>query len=47
MAISDIALDIALCRGQYKIFCPAVPFDPPTKSGLYVLLFKDTHAHGE
>ena len=27
-------LNIALWRGQYKIYCPAIPFDPPTQSGI-------------
>ena len=25
-------LDIALVAGQYKIYCPAMSFDPPTQS---------------
>ena len=25
-------LDIALAAGQYKIYCPALAFDPPTLS---------------
>ena len=28
--------DIALCRGRYKIYCPAISFDPPTQSGIYI-----------
>ena len=29
-------LDIALVAGQYKIYCPAMSFDPPTQSVTYV-----------
>ena len=28
-------LDIALVAGQYKIYCPAMAFDPPTQSVTY------------
>ena len=31
-------LDIALKAGQYKIYCPAKAFDPPTQSGIYVVI---------
>ena len=30
-------LDIALvAAGQYKIYCPAMAFDPPTQSVIYI-----------
>ena len=30
--VSGQYLDIALVVGQYKIYCPAMAFDPPTQS---------------
>ena len=32
-------LDIALEAGQYKIYCPAKAFDPPTQSGIYIYIY--------
>ena len=29
--------DITLEGGQYKIYCPAKAFDPPTQSGIYTI----------
>ena len=31
-------LDITLVAGQYKIYCPAMSFDPPTQSVTYVYI---------
>ena len=31
-------LDIALVAGQYKIYCPAMTFDPPTQGVTYVVI---------
>ena len=35
-------LDIALEARQYKIYCPAKAFDPPTQSGIYLLYITGT-----
>ena len=36
-------LDIALVAGKYKIYCPAMAFDPPTQSVTYVYV----HTHDQ
>ena len=33
-------LDIALVAGKYKIYCPAMAFDPPTQSVTYVNYYR-------
>ena len=33
-------LDIALIAGQYKIYCPAMAFDPPTQSVTLIIIVK-------
>ena len=36
-------LDIALCKGQYKTYYPAIPFDPPTQ--VVAILVLQLHVH--
>ena len=32
-------LDITLVAGQYKIYCPATAFDPPTLSVILLIMY--------
>ena len=38
-------LDIALVAGQYKIYCPAMAFDPPTQSVTYIYIYIYIYTH--
>ena len=38
-------LDIALVAGQYKIYCSAMSFDPPTQSVTYIYIYTHTYTH--